>query len=146
MPLLERSKGKLNFTAAILDRWLRFVPCIMSLVALEFCFPLLGWGPLYSKIGQNIVGRCSKTWFYNLFFLSNLLKSEEICAPHTFYSSIDFQLFVVGLVACWLLYRSRRLGVAFCIAMAFLGAVHTFKVAAFYETQATAFSSDLSLP
>lgn len=144
-PLLVKTCGKLNIGGAIFDRWARFMPPVMSIVALEFCFPLLGVGPMYQKISTNILTRCSKNWIYNVFFVSNFLTANEICAPHTFYSSIDLQLFILGCAAILLLYHRPKTGICVCLGMALGGMVYTFKIAKYHQTQHIAFTSELNL-
>ena len=43
------------------------------------------------------------------------------CVPHTFYSSIDIQLFVVGLFMVYLLCKKPKLGVLGCLALIIVG-------------------------
>ncbi|KAI1298484.1 hypothetical protein HDE_04186 [Halotydeus destructor] len=104
-------KGKLPFVPAILDRILRHLPGVASIIALDFTWYLWFSGPLYSRVGQIHVDKCSKTWWKGILMVSNLWgPSIEICAGHTFFSSVDVQLFILGFIGVKLLASRPKVG------------------------------------
>lgn len=108
------TSGKVSSRWLILEKWLRCVPLISALLALEFCWPLIGSGPLYKQGSEYVLENCSKNWLRNILLVNNWSPSLQKCAPQLFHSAVDFQLFLIGLPAALLLYKNRRAGIAFC--------------------------------
>ena len=108
-------KDDLRFGMAIFDRWIRFMPAVMGITCMDIIWPLLFNGPLYGRVGTFIKNKCSSNWIYNVFLMNVYLPALDICAPHTYYSSIDFNMFLLGLLAIYLLTHNERTGISFCI-------------------------------
>ena len=130
-------KKKFPFFAAIFDRFTRFLPPILILTACEFIWPLIGSGPFYKRIADFTLQKCEKNWIYNALFINNFLRPIDICGGHLFSSSVDMQLFFMGLICIFIFSRSEKVGVWFSIAMIAFG---TGKVAYNAITYSTAFS------
>lgn len=64
-------KSKLPFLAAIIDRFLRFLPAMAVMTALEFLWPLAGNGPIFSRVATFVTNRCTKNWWRNFLFINN---------------------------------------------------------------------------
>lgn len=60
-----------SFRWLIFEKWVRIVPLILSLVALEFCWPLIGSGPFYKLGSKFVLDNCSKYWLLNVLQISN---------------------------------------------------------------------------
>lgn len=130
--------GKLPYGFAIFDRWIRFMPSIAALTALEFLWPLLFSGPFFTRVAEFNLKKCTDNWYHNLIFTNNLrdgvidivsfehlklsgLSNSNVlflaqCGGHTFSSSVDFHLFILGLIAVALMIKSPRFGVLFSYA------------------------------
>lgn len=63
--------NRFNYRLAVLTKWLRYMPSIAALVALDLLWPLFGDGPIYSQLSEFILNKCSKNWWKNLLFISN---------------------------------------------------------------------------
>jgi len=113
-------KGKAKPISLIINRWLRNAPGMLCLLSLEFLWPLAGSGPLYTFVGQDILDNCHANWYRNVLFFTNYNPVMENCMNHTFWSSIDFQLFILGVVIMMVLARNRTLGITL-IVLAGLG-------------------------
>lgn len=50
----------------------RHWPGLASIVALDFTWYMWGSGPFYSRVGRIHVDKCTKTWWKNFAFVSNL--------------------------------------------------------------------------
>jgi hypothetical protein len=77
--------------------------------------------------------KCSNNWWYNALFISIYKPALDLCAPHTYYTSIDFNMFILGLIALYLLVNHRRAGIAFCIAGIVIGNGLLYYYAWFYR-------------
>ncbi|KAI1293527.1 Nose resistant to fluoxetine protein 6 [Halotydeus destructor] len=120
----------LNFRHAVVNKWLKFMPSIMSLVAFDLIWPILGNGPLYTQAGSSILDKCSRNWWRNLLFISNTSPALDACAAHTYYASINLQLFILGLGVVYLLTRSLIAGTLATVAMIAIGNLMSFHSAA----------------
>ena len=58
----------------------------------------------------------------------------ENCANHTFWFSVDMQLFVMALVICWLYVKNRRLGVSVAIVLMMTDFIVTGYMSHVYKT------------
>lgn len=114
-------KGNFRYRMAVFERVLRYLPAIVCLLAIDILFPLYGDGPIFKKVAQHVVWKCSKNWWMNFMFLSNYESCVDACTAHTFFSSIDLQLFMIGLVVVYLLVRNRTLGVMSCFFLIITG-------------------------
>lgn len=116
------------------------------LTALEFVWPLLGSGPFHKRVAAFNAAKCSANWWRNLLFANNVFGdgfgAVDICGGHTFWSSVDFQLFVVGVCALWLVVRSRTAGIAFMAALCVGANARIAYHAYVYETTTTLFVPD----
>lgn len=105
-------KKKFNFLSSILDKYMRHAPSIFGLLVLEFLWPLLFSGPLYSLQGAYSYEKCSNMWVWNLLLLGNLGNRNglETCISHTYYSAVDFQLYILGVAVVYILIKAPRKG------------------------------------
>ncbi|KAI1303726.1 hypothetical protein HDE_02215 [Halotydeus destructor] len=133
---------KLPFFSAIFDRWVRFVPSMACITALEFIYPLIISGPLFSRVADFTLKKCTQTWWTNLVFINNWFPVIDICAGHTFSSSIDFQLFVLGLIATYITIKSVKAGIVFSATMMIYGWLHIGYNAYAYKTTSTLYIPD----
>lgn len=102
---------------------------ILGLLALEFCWPLVGSGPLYKEGSEFILNNCSKYWWTNVLLIANWYPSIEKCAPQLFYSAVDYQLYTLGLVAIYLFHRQPKAGILYSSAIMIISAFITGYVA-----------------
>lgn len=113
----------LDFKSAVFDRWLRFMPPIMSMVAIDIMWPFFGDGPMYTQVSKHLLNKCTNNAWMNFLFIGNMKSAPENCIPHTFYSSIDIQLFIVGLFMVYLLCKKPKVGVLCCFILILVGNV-----------------------
>ncbi|KAI1303644.1 hypothetical protein HDE_02075 [Halotydeus destructor] len=114
-------KGKFNYLQAVKDRWLKFVPIIMALVAMEIVWPLIGAGPYYTRVANHLLTKCTNNAWMNFVFINNFKSAPENCAPHLFYSSIELQLFILAIGVVYVTVKRPRLGVSIIIGLIVLG-------------------------
>lgn len=106
----NKRKNTPSYFMQILDRWLRNAPGVLALISIEFLWPLAGSGPLHTHVAEDIIENCSTNWYQNIFFIMNYNPVAKNCANHTFWSSVDFQLFCLGLLVIAAFKKSNILG------------------------------------
>ena len=119
---------------------------ILCLLAIEFMWPLVGSGPIYSHVADDLLENCSNNWYLNVLFITNYNPVLKNCVNHTFWSSIDFQLFLLGLLIIACMRISMRLGIA---AIAFFAAADflvTGVMAHLYQTTYALAAHPLTAP
>lgn len=114
-------KGTFSYKFAIFDRWIRYMPSLMSMVALDILWPLTGSGPLFTQISIHLLDKCSRFYWMNFLFLNNFRSAPDNCIPHTFYSGIDLQLFILGLLVILLMSKNAKLGIWTLVLLILLG-------------------------
>lgn len=75
-------------------------------------WPLVGSGPIYTHVAEDVLENCSNNWYLNVLFVTNYNPVSKNCINHTFWSSIDFQLFLLGLLVIACMRISMKLGIA----------------------------------
>lgn len=118
-PLIE--ENRLNFKIAIFDRWIRFAPVVLAITCMDFVWPLILNGPFHSRVASWISNKCGNNWWWNIPLISIFFPALEICAPHTYYASVDLMMFLLGLAVITLLVKKPFLGVLTSTAMMALG-------------------------
>ncbi|KAI1291932.1 hypothetical protein HDE_07518 [Halotydeus destructor] len=106
---------KLPYLWAFVDRFLRHFPATAAVVALDFLWPALFSGPMYTRVGDFILDKCSRNWLYSVTFLSPLLSPLDMCSAHTYTSAVDVQLFATGLVILYIYTKKPVIGDLLCI-------------------------------
>ena len=109
----------------------------MSLVCLEFVWPLLFDGPFMTRVGNFVKDKCSRTWFLNVFFIQNWFPVLDICGGQTFFSAVDMQLFVLGLLVLSVMVKSQASGLALAFLFSCIGCIRVIYNAFIYESTMT---------
>lgn len=68
---------QLPYFLAYVDRFLKFLPSMIFITALDFIWPLTGSGPFHSHLSENIVDRCTRGWWANILMVSNIIDPED---------------------------------------------------------------------
>lgn len=109
LPILEENKGKLSYFDLITHRSIRMVPMVLGATCLYNLLPLTSSGPVFNEFAHEQIDSCSSFWT-NLIFISNWSPMEKVCVPSGWYFSADFQLYLVGPLIIFILYKSHNLG------------------------------------
>lgn len=118
---MHRKDGQVSFQWLIFNKWLRYVPAFASLMSLELLWPLLSNGPLWTETAESHVDKIEANWWMVFSYANNFVPFESQPIPHTNYSMIDFQLYLLGLVGVYLLFKSTRYGFIFAFLMILSG-------------------------
>ncbi|KAI1293664.1 hypothetical protein HDE_06431 [Halotydeus destructor] len=105
----------------IFFRWLRFMPAILSAVAIDLLWPLYGSGPMFTELSTNVVNNCGNNWWKNVLLINNYDRLNDLCLTQTWYAAADFQLFALGAIAIFLIQLNKNAGLVFCYLMIFAG-------------------------
>ncbi|EDW05583.1 nose resistant to fluoxetine protein 6 [Drosophila mojavensis] len=107
---MERSKGKLNVPLMYLHRYLRLTPVLaVAIIFYMKILPILGNGPIH----KNFVSfkNCEDNWFLTLLYVQNYA-TDNMCLVHTWYLSVDMQLYIIAPIMLFGLYKWGRKAVA----------------------------------
>jgi len=137
MTKLFNERKRFPYMLAVLDRYLRFIPSIMTIIAVEFIWTMSFSGPFFTRVSNFVHQKCTKSWWWNLTFLQNWGPVLDICAGHTFFSALDMQLFVIGLVVISILVRNQRSGLTLMGLLSIIAFSRVAYVASVKETYAT---------
>ncbi|XP_072518738.1 O-acyltransferase like protein isoform X2 [Salminus brasiliensis] len=117
---IQRSENTLSLRLVahfLFKRFKRIQPLHLFIVCLIISlFSLLQRGVFWFMAEDEILN-CKKYWWSNLLLINNLFTITDICAPWTWYLSIDFQFYVTTPLLIFL-YRLNKyvlLGVAFAL-------------------------------
>ncbi|EDW43345.1 nose resistant to fluoxetine protein 6 [Drosophila sechellia] len=101
--MMDRTKGKLNVPLMYLHRLIRIVPLLaIAIVMYLKLMPIVADGP---RFGSGYSGKvdCENGWYWTLLFVNNY--TEEKCLGHTWYLSVDMQLFIISPIMLIALYK-----------------------------------------
>ena len=110
-----------------LNRILRLSPMYYLFTFITYkLFVHFGQGPLWYSLDYHT---CTNTWWYNIFYLNNLVLTLSSCLPATWHICADLQLFILSPIFIVLLYRSPYHGII-AIATAMVTATTTVGILA----------------
>ena len=102
-------------------RWLRLGPSILTLVALDFVWPLFGSGPMFTELVSYINTSCSSNWWKTILMINNWSDPKDMCLIHMWYIAAEVQLFALGVLSLLLIRWNERLGLAVCYLLIAIG-------------------------
>lgn len=101
------TKKTLNIPRVILHRFLRYTPALAALTLFTASlYRFILSGPVSDSNDYSIYN-CRDYWFSIVFHFQNYFNPNSVCLSHTWYLSIDFQLYIVTI---FLIYPSARFG------------------------------------
>jgi hypothetical protein len=130
-------RKKFPYLLAITDRYLRFIPSLMTIVAMEFVWTMLFNGPMFTRVSSFVLEKCSRSWWWQLTFMQNMFPGLDICAGHTFFSAVDMQLFLIGLLVMSVMVRSQVKGILLCLVMAIFSVARVLYISHKHDTYGT---------
>lgn len=114
-------KKTFNALRMIVHRYIRYTPILAAslLVFTSLARHVKGPFPDHTEPPED----CEKNWWSTLLHIQNYVNPYNICATHSWYLSVDFQLFVISPL---LIYPARRYGWKYLwslLALAVLSAI-----------------------
>ncbi|XP_055304016.1 uncharacterized protein LOC129569308 [Sitodiplosis mosellana] len=114
---LDKTQGRINISLLYFHRYLRLTPLLF--ISVLFSMSLLrffGSGPLWSQL-MNINTNCEKYWWSTLLYVQNYVNPNDICFGHSWYLSVDMQLFLISPVIIYLMYKLRMILMPILLAL-----------------------------
>nr|XP_023026922.1 nose resistant to fluoxetine protein 6-like [Leptinotarsa decemlineata] len=86
-------------------------------------FKYTGQGPMWNTIIVPEVEDCRANWWTNLLYISNYIEVDHMCMVHSWYLPCDFHYFIVAVLLCIFIHKSKTIGLpllGFATFLAFL--------------------------
>ncbi|CAG9820129.1 unnamed protein product [Phaedon cochleariae] len=108
-------------------RCLRITPALLAIVLFYISiFKRLGDGPAWPLISKKITDCCVHTWWATLLFINNFLDTSHTCVEHSWYLSVDSQLFFVSPIILMNLIKRPWKTCLACVAACVASGLYTF--------------------
>lgn len=69
--------GTFQFKRQIFDRWIRYMPSLMCMVAIDILWPFSGDGPFFTQISKHLLQKCTNFAWMNFLFIGNMRSAPE---------------------------------------------------------------------
>ncbi|XP_060080501.1 nose resistant to fluoxetine protein 6-like [Ylistrum balloti] len=110
MKAMKTAKGRINWFMFFFHRFWRLTPPYMMVMMVDIAlFRYLSDGPTWSPDGLE-TDFCKDTWWTNLLYINNFVKTEKNCLSWSWYMTIDMQFFVLSPLLLVSLYFSKKIG------------------------------------
>ncbi|XP_052903397.1 O-acyltransferase like protein-like [Anopheles moucheti] len=117
---LERT-SRLNVWELWLHRIIRITPAYAALIMFGIAFvDVVGEGVLYKLVAEELLDACHTSWWSALLYVQNYVHYEKMCFAHTWYLSVDMQLYIVSPLLIYLLWRYGKRFVPAIVLLALL--------------------------
>ncbi|XP_065173913.1 nose resistant to fluoxetine protein 6-like [Atheta coriaria] len=133
---LKSTKNKQTFNVFLyyLHRYLRLTPALAAVLAVHLTIlKHFGSGPFWNFIEAYGVVNCRKYWYGVLFYIQNYTNAYEMCIGHTWYLSVDTQLFVLSPLILFPIKRWPKLTLAAVLILTLASISSSFALAWVYE-------------
>lgn len=89
------SRPSESLSESVLRRYLRLAPAMVLLILFSInVLPFLDCGPSWAGATVMFDQWCRKNWPINLFMLQNYINTQNMCYSHTWFISVEMQLFL----------------------------------------------------
>ncbi|XP_043077858.1 O-acyltransferase like protein [Puntigrus tetrazona] len=123
---IQRSDNTLSFSLVahfLFKRFKRIQPLHLFIVCLTIgLFSIVQRG-VFWFIAEDEVYSCKKYWWSNLLLVNNLFTITDICAPWTWYLSIDFQFYATTPFLIFLYRINKRVLVVVSVILLMISSV-----------------------
>ncbi|CAH0554822.1 unnamed protein product [Brassicogethes aeneus] len=121
-------KTKVNVPIMYLLRILRLTPAYAIIILVQSSLiRYLGSGPFWGA-NEYTVQPCRQYWWSALLYIQNYVNPTSMCCLHTWYLSLDMQLFLVSPIISFPLVKWPKAGLIAIMCYIFLGFVSPFLV------------------
>ncbi|XP_044728392.1 nose resistant to fluoxetine protein 6-like [Chrysoperla carnea] len=108
---IEKVKGKIPWGIFYLHRYIRLTVGLFVVLLLALTiFYKLGSGPLWHFVLDKFgfLGYCKNYWWSQLLYIQNYVNPNESCMIHTWYLSVDMQLYVLSPLILYPMWRWKK--------------------------------------
>ncbi|XP_065079673.1 nose resistant to fluoxetine protein 6-like [Ochlerotatus camptorhynchus] len=100
---------KLNLPMMYLHRYLRLTPALAALILLSSTLmKYFGSGPMWDTSISMMENGCQQYWWSALLYVQNYVNPLKMCLGHSWYLSVDMQLFVLSPLLIYPLWKWGR--------------------------------------
>lgn len=103
----------------------RYLPVLLMAIGIAIIWPVTGSGPIWTETLTFFSNNCRQNWLATLFFYSNFKQPDEMCLVHSWYTSLDTQLYLFAPFITFVLIKRPKIGVAFTLTMITIGIIGT---------------------
>lgn len=97
---------KINLFKFWAFRYLRITPLFAAIIlGMVSILRYFGNGPLFWAISDNFVPDCERYWWSALLHVQNYVNPNNVCLVHSWYLSIDIQLYFLAPLVLYPLWR-----------------------------------------
>ncbi|XP_045459770.1 nose resistant to fluoxetine protein 6 [Melitaea cinxia] len=127
-------KGTIDFKNRLLARWFRLFPMFLSLMLFcTYILPDINNGPQWNLVVEEHSRVCEKNMWKSFLFIHNYFGFEEMCLTHTHQIGMDMQLYVATLPLMFVLWKSKRLGLALIFGISVISTVLRYLAIHWYD-------------
>ncbi|XP_055600177.1 nose resistant to fluoxetine protein 6-like [Uranotaenia lowii] len=99
-------KQKFNPLMLYLHRYIRITAPLAALVLITVSFTTyMGEGILWKPVMDRLQDTCLKYWWSTLLHVQNYVNPDDMCLSHTWYLSVDMQLYIIAPALIYPLWR-----------------------------------------
>ncbi|XP_068912453.1 nose resistant to fluoxetine protein 6-like [Tenebrio molitor] len=99
-----------------LHRYLRLTaPFAIVVLVSATLLKYMGSGPLWPIVDQDVQQPCAKYWWSALLYVQNYVNLTDMCLGHSWYLSVDFQLYLISPVLLYALWNYPRICLSFLL-------------------------------
>ncbi|XP_022648446.1 nose resistant to fluoxetine protein 6-like [Varroa destructor] len=101
-------------TTIFIRRYIRLVIPILVVVCFSMLMPLWADSPNDKRsLFEVYARRCPQNWWSILALSSNFMGADGMCLGHSWYVSVDMQVFLVASIVCIIILSNPRVGLTF---------------------------------
>ncbi|XP_023719212.1 nose resistant to fluoxetine protein 6 [Cryptotermes secundus] len=94
---VDRRQKFLNVPLYYLHRYIRLTPALAVMVLMQLSLiEHMGSGPLWDKGNKHLTQLCQENWWSALLYVQNYVSDYRMCVGHSWYLSVDMQLFWIS--------------------------------------------------
>ncbi|CAN7993122.1 unnamed protein product [Ixodes hexagonus] len=103
----------------LVRRYVRLIPSMMAVVGFVYLVPLIASGPLLNDMWHLFEKPCTVHWWKILTMTQNYMDDfTDMCMPHFWYVSVDFQLAIVStIILVMIIPRWPKVGIVIMAAI-----------------------------
>ncbi|KAJ8909465.1 hypothetical protein NQ315_011234 [Exocentrus adspersus] len=130
--LKARHNGtKFNIFQFYIHRYLRLTPALAALVLVTAnLVQYMGTGPLWYNIPVSLAEPCREYWWTTLLYVQNYVnKNSSMCLGHSWYLSVDMQLYFISPLILIPLYKYSKVGIGIILSGIIASVITPFCIA-----------------
>ncbi|VEN57287.1 unnamed protein product [Callosobruchus maculatus] len=112
------SGRKFNILLFYIHRYLRLTPALGALILVAvYLLDYIGSGPRWVLAKEMFQKQCERYWWSSLLYIQNYANEESfVCLDHTWYLSVDTQLYFLSPIFLILLWKYPKAGIALLVS------------------------------